>query len=143
VPFAVSWDESGRLVLAEAGTNSVATFGLDRHGVLHAIDTAATGQAATCWVVRSRDRFYASNAGSADLSGYQVGRGGHLASLGTTPTDPGTVDATATRDGRYLYVQAGRAGQVDAFRVGRDGSLTELGSVTVPNAAGGEGIAAE
>jgi hypothetical protein len=31
---------------------------------------------------------------------------------------------------------------VDAFRVGTGGSLTPLGSVTVPGAAGGEGIAA-
>jgi 6-phosphogluconolactonase (cycloisomerase 2 family) len=143
VPFAVSWDDLGRLVLAEAGTNSVATFRLDQQGALHAIDSAATGQAATCWIVRSHDHFFASNAGSGDLSGYQVGLDGHLTSLGTTATDPGTVDATATRDGRFLYVQAGKAGQVDAYRVGQNGSLAPLGSVTVPNAAGGEGIAAE
>ncbi len=142
VPFAVSWDGAGHLVLTEAGTNSVATFGLDEQGVLHPVDTAATGQAATCWIVRSHDRFYASNAGSADLSGYRVADGGGLTSLGTTATDPGTVDATVTRDGRFLYVQAGQAGQVDAFRVTTSGSLTPLGSVTVPGAAGGEGIAA-
>jgi 6-phosphogluconolactonase (cycloisomerase 2 family) len=143
VPFAVSWDGLGRLVLAEAGTNSVATFRLDGQGVLHGIDSAATGQAATCWIVRSHDHFFASNAGSGDLSGYQIGLDGHLTSLGTTATDPGTVDATVTRDGRFLYVQAGKAGQVDAYRVGQNGSLALLGSVTVPNAAGGEGIAAE
>jgi 6-phosphogluconolactonase (cycloisomerase 2 family) len=142
VPFAVSWDRIGRVVLAEAGTNSVATFRLDHHGVLHAIDTAATGQAATCWIVRSRDRFFASNAGSATLSGYRVGHGGLLTSLGTTGTDPGTVDATVTPGGRYLYVQAGKAGQVDAYRIDWKGSLTPLGSVTVPGAVGGEGIAA-
>jgi 6-phosphogluconolactonase (cycloisomerase 2 family) len=143
VPFAMTWDGLGRLVLAEAGTNSVATFRVDGHGDLHAISTAATGQAATCWIVGSRDRFYASNAGSATLSGYRVGILGDLASLGTTATDPGTVDATVTSDGRYLYVQAGAAGQVDGYRIGRDGSLTSLGSVTVPDAVGGEGIAAE
>lgn len=142
VPFAVSWDRLGRVVLAEAGTNSVATFRLTDSGVLHGLATAATGQAATCWIVRSGDRFYASNAGSGTLSGYRVGVGGQPSSLGTTGTDPGTVDATVTRDGRYLYVQAGMAGQVDAFRIGRDGSLTSLGSVTVPGAVGGEGIAA-
>jgi len=142
VPFAVSWDGAGHLVLAEAGTNSVATFGVDAQGVLHPVDTAATGQAATCWIVRSHDRFYASNAGSADLSGYRIAHDGSLTSLGTTGTDPGTVDATVTRDGRFLYVQAGKAGQVDAFRVAAGGSLTPLGSVTVPGAAGGEGIAA-
>jgi 6-phosphogluconolactonase (cycloisomerase 2 family) len=143
VPFAVTWDQRGRVVLTEAGTNAVATFRLDHHGALHAIDSAATGQAATCWIVRSHDHVYASNAGSADLSGYRLGRGGRLTSLGTTATDAGTVDATVTRDGRYLYVQAGAEGRVDAYRVRWDGSLTSLGSVVVPNAIGGEGIAAE
>ncbi len=142
VPFAVSWDRFGRVVLAEAGTNSVETFRLGDDGLLHAIATAATGQAATCWIVRSGDRFYASNAGSGTLSGYRVGIDGQPSALGTTGTDPGTVDATVTPDGRYLYVQAGKAGQVDAFRVGWDGSLTPVGSVTVPGAVGGEGIAA-
>ncbi len=54
----------------------------------------------------------------------------------------GTVDATATPDGQYLYVQAGAKGIVDEYHVGQDGSLTEIGSVTVPGAAGAEGIAA-
>jgi 6-phosphogluconolactonase (cycloisomerase 2 family) len=143
VPFAVTWDQRGRVVLTEAGTNAVATFRLDRNGALHAIDSKATGQAATCWIVRSHDHVYASNAGSADLSGYRVQRGGRLTSLGTTATDAGTVDATVTRDGRYLYVQAGAEGKVDGYRVRWDGSLSPVGSVTVPNAVGGEGIAAE
>jgi 6-phosphogluconolactonase (cycloisomerase 2 family) len=142
VPFALTWDRLGRVVLAEAGTSSVATFRLDRQGVLHAVDSVATGQIATCWIVGSRDRFFASNAGSATVSGYRVGYDGHLSALGTTGTDPATVDATVTPDGRYLYVQAGRAGQVDAFRIAGDGSLTPLGSVTVPGAVGGEGITA-
>ena len=141
VPFAMSWDRGGRLVLAEAGTNAVATFGVDDGGHLRALATAATGQAATCWIVRSGDRFYASNAGSATLSGYRVDAFGRLSALGTTATDPGTVDATVTPDGKYLYVQAGATGQVDAYRIHRDGTLAFLGSVTVPNAVGGEGIA--
>jgi hypothetical protein len=31
---------------------------------------------------------------------------------------------------------------VDEFRINADGSLTSLGAVTVPDAAGGEGIVA-
>ncbi len=142
VPFAMDWDRFGRLVLAEAGTNSVATFRLDDHGHLHAVAIAGTGQAATCWIVRSGNRFFASNAGSATLSGYRIDHRGQLTSLGTTGTDPGTVDAAVTPYGRYLYVQAGLAGEVDAYRVSWDGSLTPLQSVTVPDAAGGEGITA-
>jgi hypothetical protein len=67
---------------------------------------------------------------------------GALTASGTAATDAGTVDAAASGDGRYLYVQAGGAGDVDVFRTGPDGTLTETGSVTVPGAVGGEGIAA-
>jgi hypothetical protein len=95
------------------------------------IGRAATGQAATCWIASDGTEFYASNAGS-----------GTLQPLGTTATDPGTVDATASPDGKYLYAQAGAKGIVDEYRVNADGSLVPLGSVTVPGAAGGEGIAA-
>jgi hypothetical protein len=45
-------------------------------------------------------------------------------------------------DGQYLYVQAGGPGNVDAYRIGPGGAPTETGSVTVPAAAGREGIAA-
>jgi hypothetical protein len=37
-------------------------------------------------------------------------------------------------------VQAGAQGLVDEFAVQPDGSLARIGSVTVPSAAGGEGI---
>jgi len=45
-------------------------------------------------------------------------------------------------DRRFLYVQTGANGIVDAFRVGADGSLTAVGSVTVSGSVGGEGIVA-
>jgi hypothetical protein len=57
-------------------------------------------------------------------------------------TGPGTVDAAASSDGAFLYVQTGGNGGVDAFRVGHDGSLAPIGTIIVPNSVGGEGIAA-
>jgi 6-phosphogluconolactonase (cycloisomerase 2 family) len=142
VPFAVSFDREGNLVVAEAGTNSLASFRLNDDRTLTALHAVATGQAATCWVVAAGSVFYASNAGSASLSGVQAGPAGQLSLLGSTPTDAGTVDAAVTANGRFLYVQAGAQGNVDAFRVNGDGSLSATGSVTVPGAAGGEGIVA-
>jgi 6-phosphogluconolactonase (cycloisomerase 2 family) len=107
------------------------------------IATSATGQAATCWIARDGSWFYASNAGSGTLSGYADAGARALGALGTTATGAGTVDATVTSDSRYLYVQTGAAGGVDGFRVNADGSLTKVGSVLVPGAVGGEGIAAQ
>jgi hypothetical protein len=98
VPFGISFDPFGHLVIAEAGPNALATFSL-------------------------------ADSGTVSL-------------IGGTPTDPGTVDASAGAGGRFLYVQTGGNGIVDEFAVGAGGSLTEIGSVTVPGAVGGEGIVA-
>jgi DNA-binding beta-propeller fold protein YncE len=142
VPFAVAFDRGGHLAVAEAGPNAVATFALQGRGALTAIDQALTGQAATCWLARVGTSLFASNAGSGSVSGFADAGTGALAPLGVTSTHPGTVDAASTPDGRFLYVQTGAAGIVDAFRVDRDGSLGAIGSVTVPGSVGGEGIAA-
>ena len=142
VPFAITFDQAGHLVIADAGTNALSTFALGSNGTVTLIDSVGTGQAATCWVAPAGGTLYASNAGSANVSGYTSDASGQLTLLGQTSTDPGTVDATATPDGNFLYVQTGGNGIVDEFGVGTGGSLTPVGSVTVAGAAGGEGIAA-
>ena len=53
---------------------------------------------------------YASQAGSGTESSLSIQPGGAVTLLGATPTDAGTVDAAASPDGRYLYVQAGGPG---------------------------------
>lgn len=142
VPFAITFDPYGNLVIANAGPNSLTTFAISRNNTLSTLDSVPTGQAATCWVAPAGQFLFASNAGSGSVSGFTSSAGGQLASLGNTATDAGTVDASAAAGGRFLYVQAGAAGIVDEFSVGSGGSLTGIGSVTVPGAAGGEGIAA-
>ena len=142
VPFAVSFDAFNHLLIAEAGTNSLASFELRSDGTLAQLDTVGTGQAATCWVVRVGSRFYASNAGSGSLSGFQENARGQVLTLfGQAGTDPGTVDV-ASGDGRFLYVQTGALGNVDEYAIGNAGALTQIGSVTVPAGEGGEGIVA-
>ena len=142
VPFAVSFDAGGHVTVAEAGPNAVATFTLNDDGTLTLVDRKATGQGATCWIVVGGTHLYVSNAASASLSHFQDSGDGVLSALGNTATDAGTVDAAISADGRYLYVQAGAQGIVDEYRIGSDGSLTQIGAVTVPGAVGGEGIVA-
>jgi WD40 repeat protein len=141
VPFAVTFDQQGNLLVAEAA-GALASFRLNWDGTLTPIDAVQTNQAATCWVAGNGRLFYTSNAGSASLSGFQSGFGGTLTLLGDTSTDAGTVDAAVSSDGRFIYVQTGAAGIVDEFAIGAQGALSEIGSVTVPGAAGGEGIVA-
>jgi hypothetical protein len=143
VPFAVTFDQQGHLIVADAGTDALSDFTLNGNGTLTPLDAVGTGQEATCWVVATNGRFYASNAASASLTGFQSSDGGtQLTSLGDTPTDGGTVDATVSGDGRFLYVQTGAAGIVDEFAIGTGGALNKIGSATVPGAVGGEGIVA-
>ncbi len=142
VPFAITFDQAGHLVIADAGTNALSTFTLGADGTVTLIDSVGTGQAATCWVASAQGYFFASNAGSASVSGFQANPSGELTLLGATGTDPGTVDASASANGQFLYVQTGKNGIVDEFQVNADGSLAPVGSVTVAGAAGGEGIVA-
>lgn len=142
VPFAVTFDPAGHVILAEAA-GFLVSFRLTAGGVLQQLDAAASEQAATCWVAGARGYFYTSNAGSGSLSTFSSTLGGTvLTLLGDTPTNPGTVDASTSDDGHYLYVQAGAEGVVDEFSVASNGALSPIGSVTVPGAVGGEGIVA-
>jgi DNA-binding beta-propeller fold protein YncE len=98
VPFAVAFDASGHKV-TDAANNAVDTFTLSPTGTATLLDTALTGEAATCRVALAQGYLYASNAGSATLSGYQSAPKSNLASLGLTSIDPGTVDAPASAGG--------------------------------------------
>lgn len=147
VPFAISFDAAGHLVIANAGTDSLSTFSLNPDGTVSLIDSVGTGESATCWVAPAQGYFYASNAGSSTVSGFQEAPNGELTLLTPTKpthTDAGTVDASASTGGQFLYVQTGGSGIVDEFHVNTNGSLTRIGSVTVANgnAVGGEGIVA-
>jgi hypothetical protein len=142
VPFAITFDPAGNLVIAESGTDALATFSLSEGGVASELDTLGTGQAATCWATAVNGNFYASNAGSGTVSQFEDTPTGLLSLEGSTGTDAGTVDSAASVDGELLYVQTGANGIVEEYRIAANGSLSEIGSVTVSGAVGGEGIVA-
>jgi len=142
VPFAITFDRAGHLVIAEAGPSALATFTLNRDGSVTQLDSLASGQTGLCWVAPAGSFFFTGNTGANSTSGYQTNASGQLTVLGATPTDPGTVDGSASSNGRFLYVQTGGNGIVDEFQVNANGTLNEIGSVTVAGAAGGQGIVA-
>jgi DNA-binding beta-propeller fold protein YncE len=142
VPFGAAFGRAGRLAVTEVGPSAVAAFTLNADDTLSQTALLATGQAATCWIVAVERTLYLSNTGSGTVSGVALGADGALTALGLTSTGAAPVDAAASPDGHNLYVQTGGTGGVDSFRIQSDGSLVPLGSVTVPNATGGEGIVA-
>jgi 6-phosphogluconolactonase (cycloisomerase 2 family) len=141
VPFALAFEGHDQVAVTEAGPNAVQLFTLGQSGTLSPGATVPTGGAATCWVTADGSLLFAGSAGSAGESTVLDPPFSAPSLLGTTATDAGTVDSVTSPDGRYLYVQTGGAGIVDEYRVGFTGSLTEIGSATVPGAVGGEGIA--
>jgi 6-phosphogluconolactonase (cycloisomerase 2 family) len=142
VPFALAFDPAGHLVVGEAGPSALATFDLNHNGTLTPISELASGQTGLCWVTATGSLLYTGNTAANSTSGYVSNSNGQLSLLGATPTDPGTVDGSVSSDGHYLYVQTGGNGIVDEFQINANGSLTEIGSVPVSGAAGGQGIAA-
>ena len=121
----------------------MATFALPRDGTLSLRRPDRDRPGGHLLGRRDGTHVYASNAGSATLSGYRDAAPASPDRARATPRPtPGTVDAAAHVE-RPVPVRADRAtGGVDGFRIGADGALTAVGSVLVPGAAGGEGIVA-
>lgn len=139
VPFGFVFDPAGRLVVAEAGTSDVSTYLVRPDGTLTPVASTPDGQAALCWIAAAGGDDFVANAGSATVTGYRIGWAGAPAVVSQVATDPGPIDLAATPDGSFLYVEAGGAGTIDAFRVQSDGALSPAGSV--PVAQGLEGLA--
>ena len=140
VPFGFTFDPAERLLITEAGPNALASFSLSWNNRLTTLSVAPTEQAATCWVAAAGGYYYASNAGSASVTGFSEQSGGALTKIGNTSTHGGTVDAASI--GSFLYVQGGAEGTLDEYEVQPGGALTSIGSLVVPEAVGGEGIVA-
>jgi len=149
VPFGLSYDAFGRLIVAEA-SGGASSYWVHPSGTLVTISShIANAQAATCWSVIAKGFVYTANAGSNTITGYAENWHGQLSLLNadgiTATTDAGPVDLAATGDGRYIYQEATGAGVIDEFKVNDNGSLTQIGTVTgftPDNGTGFEGIAA-
>jgi 6-phosphogluconolactonase (cycloisomerase 2 family) len=144
VPFAFSFDATGRLAVVEAGTNSVSTYTINADNTLSVVSGPVTDhQSAACWIAAANGHLYVANAGSSTLSAYNVAADGTVTLLPTTAsTAGGPIDLVASSDGRFVYSENGGAGTIDEFRVNADGSLMPIGRITGLAAHVIEGLAA-
>jgi len=152
-PFGFDFTPDGTLLVSEAfgGADSASTassYGFS-HGQLEVISsTVATNQTAACWLIVTPDGKYAytTNTGSSSVTGFQIGPNGSLELLdadgrtGETGEGSRPIDAIISSDGTTLYVLSGGTSTVTAFHIAADGSLTNLGNVSVP--AGSVGVTA-
>jgi 6-phosphogluconolactonase (cycloisomerase 2 family) len=144
VPFAFTFDRHGRLITVEAAMGQLSTYGLNPDNTLAGIGTTTpSGQAALCWIASARGFYYGTNTASNTISSFRVAHDGTptLVAAVAATTDAGPTDMAVSADQRSLYVQGGAAGSVDVFRVGWNGSLTQIQTVSgLPTLI--EGIAA-
>jgi 6-phosphogluconolactonase len=146
LPFGFAFDPKNRLVMSEVtdlkafGTTS--TYNLNAGTAkLAAIDSKPSNGAAPCWVVVTKDGKYVFvvNAGGgppAEVARYGLGADGKLTSLGPNTGENGDefarTDEDLSPDSQYLYVLnpalMAPKSKIDEYKVGADGSLTQVGA---------------
>lgn len=138
-PFGFTFDNHGHLVMTDAVDDTLTTYTVNPDGTITRLASQPNGQRAMCWVVRVAGNFYVVNSASNTVTGYHIDAAGNPTVFTQTPTRQGPIDNVATRDGQFLYVQAGTAGGIDGFRIKPDGTLTPI--VTITGTNGMQGIA--
>lgn len=139
VPFSVTFDDDGHLVVTDAAVNKLTTYTVHANGTVTQIASTPDHQQGMCWVARAAGNFYVANNGSDTVSGYHIDPAGTPTVFTQAKTRASTTDLVGTRDGRFLYVEVGGAGGVDGFRIEPNGTLTQI--VTLTGLDGLEGIA--
>ena len=148
-PFGFDFDRAGYLLVSDAalstGQSGATSYDIARDGAVTANGPAVPiGQAAACWLAAAGGFAFTANAGSGSIGRYAVATDGALTALGSTlvENDPTAkpLDEGVSAGQNYLYVLAGGLAQIVGYRVGADGSLTQV--TTAPVAAGSAGIGA-
>jgi 6-phosphogluconolactonase (cycloisomerase 2 family) len=142
LPFSFVFDAAGNVVATEASNSSVTSYRVNADGTLTSLGTVTDGATALCWISTANGYFFGSNAGSASLSSFDESSAGapQLVNAAAASTHAGTTDSVVSPDAKYLYVESGGAGTVDAFAIDATGSLTPIETIfNIPTAS--EGIA--
>jgi 6-phosphogluconolactonase len=140
----------GRRIGVNNGS-STSSYRLNDDGTLEPISVAVrTEQTVACWLRFTPDgRFaYVTNTGSGSVSSYRVSKTGVLSLLESVAADAGSpfsepTDVDITPDGKFLYIISSmggektfvlpippNAGEVRGFRIGENGSLTPVTTIS-------------
>ena len=155
--FSILFAPNGFALVSETGpggvinSSAISSYQALADGTLTPVTgSAPTLGAANCWNAITPDgRFvYASNAGSATISGFAIGASGALTPLPGTvlaanPSGATNLDIIISSDGKFLFSLNSGNGTIGIFAIQRDGQLLNLGSAdSISRAAGFNGIAA-
>jgi 6-phosphogluconolactonase (cycloisomerase 2 family) len=142
LPFSFTFDAAGNVVATEASNSSVTTYRVNANGTLTSLGTVSDGAAALCWISGTNGYFFGSNAGSGTVSSFTESASGApvLGNATAAVTHAGTTDSVVAPDGKFLYVESGGAGTIDAFAIASAGTLTPIETIfNIPVAS--EGLA--
>ncbi len=147
-PFGFDVDRQGHILFSATtlggGLMSGATsYDVARDGTLTPNGgPVSSGQAAACWLAAAGHFAYTTNAGSGSIGRFAIAPDGVLSMVGTTVVGAGStpLDTAVSQNQDFMYVLLGGFHQIVGYRVGDDGSLTQVTSVAVP--VGAAGIAA-
>lgn len=130
--------------------NSILVFDRSADGQLTAADSYATGGDGTggglgnqggLILTKDHRRLYVVNAGSDDISAFEVGRSG-LELIGSPVGSGGTTPISLTVHGDLLYaLNAGGSGNIAGFRLGVDGAPTPIAGSSRPLSSSAAGPA--
>ncbi len=150
-PFGFAVTKGRRILVSEAaggaaGASSVTAWRVSPHGNLSVLDPVEpTLQTAACWVAITPDGRYAftTNTGSGTITAYRV-RGDELSLVdpdglaANTGAGSAPIDMAISPDGRFLHSLNGGTDEIGSFRIGKDGSLTPVGTLAgLPDRATG------
>jgi len=145
-PFAFMFDNRGRLLVVETGSNAVSSYNILRDSTLQVISpSVANGQRASCWITGDERGFvFTGNPGASSISSFRLQtRDGTLSLLdGAAGTGNSPLDIAIAVNGRFLYALDPRNSGIDMFEIERDGSLTNLGTIPGGLSLFANGIAA-
>jgi 6-phosphogluconolactonase len=148
-PFGFDVDRAGYLLVSDAalatGHSGATSYDIADNGTVTANGPAVpTDQAAACWLAAAGAFAYTDNAGSGSIGEFAVAPDGALTLLGNLLVENNAashpLDEAVSADQNYLYILANGLSQIVGYRVGHDGSLTQV--TTAPLAAGSGGIGA-
>ena len=137
-PFGLNFTQRNQLLTTEnfgaaPAQGALASYAINETtGTLTPLSPSVkNGQSDTCWVVITDDNRFAFTSSFGDdggISSYRVLADGSLQLLNSqaATVGSGSSDLTLSGDSMYLYAKNSVEGSVTAFRVERDGELTEI-----------------
>ncbi len=129
-PFGLTFTRCGLLLVSEAGPNALSSYVVENGALCVVSASVLNGQQATCWVAVTPDGRYAytANAGTGNISLFDISPRGTLAYVESVPSTPAgagaPIDCAVDPSGRFFYVLNGNQGSISALRIECEGRLT-------------------